>query len=1659
MRRSVKAEVSSSTSATSDPNRWAAAFSVIQASSNADGTYLSARRPISGDTVTCSSDADNTILSKRLPIDGDSLGSSSVSGRIVINQVEIYDLLVSGSGDLYGFLDRIRELPTDNISGSASVYGSVLPDIGLTDGLSFGTTEIDSSLSAYYAFWSESSGESRVEGSITVNSVNIEDGIAQSSSDVSADLSVRVLIDGLVSGSTSLDINAPDILRTIRFSSDPVICLSSVSGYLNKEGAGWSNLNPKSIVSAYPNVRWALWATLTTAPISSSRLDNIRLSVRWGTSVSITDPKTNVVAWAATKFKADTEILGSTVCFAEKMTLNPVWFTGLQVYGATSVDVDLGANRRAVVNVSGSTSLDNYLNKEGACWSNPNPKSDLSVYLNKYGACWSSVQPKSIVSATLSVKGSIESVIKGSSSLDITAIRKRNVEALSQGNSDLTGHITINLKAITDGISQGQSSVTGDLRSFIAFGGESSGSTDLTAEAYRKRNVYSRPKGASLVSATLNAEFALSAFIQSNTGGFFHLSRRFYLPDITIVGKSNLIVYLSAIRPIYGSSEGSTSIGAVAYRKRNAVPDLIYGYSLVEGRLTINPKDVSGESTGLSSVYGELLRYRTVEGSAQGASSLYGELNVKRGVSSYLNQSTDCTGSLNAYYACWTGISGVTQGFFHLSRRFYLPDVILSTNTEIDAWLGKKITAYADIILGKSLIWADLGFEREVSSSIGDSLSLVFGRITLKPVEIDGVSDHLLSVVSGDLNSEIRIGSDVSGSTTVYADSKAKRGLFVNLRCPTDVTSHLNAEFNCPGRYLGSSSVSAFLNALFSLSADILAKSSVTAGLGVKRIVTSDISGNTKVTGDLIRKRYLYGETSGSSTISGRVVLNPVVIDGDSFGSSDVIAYLSANRPLSDSVIAGSSDLTVTLNKIGDLRSTVNGTLVTSAALNVRRDAVGSVIAGSLVFGHLSLNPKEMSSLIFGSTSVSAELYDEDRMESVIAGRSDLYGDLTFLIILHGNVRGRTVVDVRLNRYASCASLISGSTELSANLTKRVLFGGSCRDGKSVVKGYLSVRRRISGSVHCESAVRGILSKDLSVGVVVKGRSAVSGSLSIKAAIYDGDEGGIFSQAGGTPLLALTSEDFQETLPDWLSVYRGRYSLLSALIESINLSLPDRATFELTPLSMDPKHYLSVWSCSLDRKPVSVSHPTYGFSILEAGSWYELMHSPLPKWFWSDGRLYVSRLAMSMEEVRVRANDFQIARPVRTNSRYPVYLLWTLARGDIAYLVPTGRMRWSQGRLSEIAPKFGYLLNARDDLQLGVSYRLFSVGAKANVWLTFQSSSGGDSVPECAPVRVNLTRRGFVSVIVHSDTVKLTSVRDEQIVHRSEGSLSSCSGRRGELVGVFVGTGSPSSVTPSNIPYAPAIGQVFVIRSGDRYIVPEGATRLMLGILHDGAYRFGFGSKTVTVHQYEPDGALSLVYTDPNNLVPQQSVLVDGRTVSLQAQSVDSRFTLWMRLLGHPLSFRGWNGYDYLNYLRCVGCRVPVIPGIPVRWYTWDGRSVLNIVDVPSTSTVEVVGVPSSVLWSGDLAGSRLPYYPEGRLFVDGRWGISPKAGSHVQMRLRFWSYSQSGRNITITPGPNMSMLSGNYPVAVVPYRIVSLPLRVTVGGEPNVFMFSDEVS
>jgi len=150
VRRSVKAEVSSSTSVTSDPNRWAAAFSVIQASSNADGTYLSARRPISGDTVTCSSDADNTILSKRLPIDGDSLGSSSVSGRIVINQVEIYDLLVSGSCDLYGFLDRIRGLLTDNISGSASVYGSVLPDIGLTDGSSFGITEIESSLSPYY---------------------------------------------------------------------------------------------------------------------------------------------------------------------------------------------------------------------------------------------------------------------------------------------------------------------------------------------------------------------------------------------------------------------------------------------------------------------------------------------------------------------------------------------------------------------------------------------------------------------------------------------------------------------------------------------------------------------------------------------------------------------------------------------------------------------------------------------------------------------------------------------------------------------------------------------------------------------------------------------------------------------------------------------------------------------------------------------------------------------------------------------------------------------------------------------------------------------------------------------------------------------------------------------------------------------------------------------------------------------------------------------------------------------------------------------------------------------------------------------------------------------------------------------------------------------
>jgi len=1646
VRRSVKAEVSSSTSVTSDPNRWAAAFSVIQASSNADGTYLSARRPISGDTVTCSSDADNTILSKRLPIDGDSLGSSSVSGRIVINQVEIYDLLVSGSSDLYGFLDRIRGLLTDNILGSASVYGSVLPDIGLTDGSSFGITEIESSLSPYYAFWSESSGESRVEGSITVNSVNIEDGIAQSSSDVSADLSVRVLIDGLVSGSTFLDINAPVVVRTIRFSSDPVICLSSVSGYLNKEGAGWSNPNPKSIVSAYPNVQWALWATLTTAPLSSSRLDNIRLSVRWETSVSITDPKTNVVVWAATKFKVDTEILGITVCFAEKMTLNPVWFTGLQVYGATSVDVDMRAKRRAVVDVSGSTSLDNYMNKEGACWSDPNPKSDLSVDLNKYGACWSSVQPNSIVSATLSVKRSIESFIEGSSSLDITVIRKRDVGALSQGNSDLTGHITVNPKVIagTDGISQGQSSVTGDLRSFIALGGESSGSTDVTAEAYLKRNLYSTSKGASLVSARLNAHFARSAFIKSDPGGFFHLSRRFYLPDIAIVGKSNLIVHLSAIGFRKASSKGSTSIDAVAYRKRNAVPDLIYGYSLVEGRLSVNLKNVSGESTGLCSVYGEILRYRSVEGSARGTSTSYGELGINRVLRSHLKSSTRCTGSLNAYYACQTSIRGVTYLSSRLSRRFMLPDVTLSTTTRIYAQLNKRVTIGGDIILGESLIWADLGFEREVYSSIEDSFSLVFGQITLNLVRIDEVSEHLLSIVSGNLNSKMRIDSGVSGSTTVDADAVAERGLLPNpMRCATNVTSHLNAEFSCSGGHWGNSRVSVFLSALFGLP-------------------SVDISGGTEVTAVLTRIRYLFGETSGSSTLSGRVVLNPVVIDGDSFGSSNVIAYLGANRPLSDSVIDGSSDLTVTLHRIGEFRPTViSGTLFASAVLNVYRSRVSSILTFSLVSGHLTLNPKEISSLIFGSTSVDAQLYYKVPMEAEITGRSYLDVDLIYLRILHvGYIRGSTFVDVRLNRYAICYALTSGSTQVSANLTNGVSLGGSWPYGKSSVSGYLYARRSISGFINCESAVRGIIQpKVRSVGVVVKGLSAVSGRLSIRAVIYDGDEGGIFSQVGGTPLLALTSEDFQETLPDWLSVYRGRHSLLSALIESINLSLPDRATFELTPLSMDPKHYLSVWSCSLDRKPVSVAHPTYGFSILEAGSWYELMHSPLPKWFWSNGRLYVSRLAMSMEEVRVRANDFQLARPVRTNSRYPVYLLWTLARGDIAYLVPTGRMRWSQGRLSEIAPKFGYLLNARDDLQLGVSYRLFSVGAKANVWLTFQSSSGGDSVPECAPVQVNLTRRGFVSVIVHSDTVKLTSVRDEQIVHRSEGGLSSCSGRRGELVGVFVGPVSPSSVTPSDIPYAPAIGQVFVIRSGDRYVAPQGATRLMLGILHDGAYRFGFGSKTVTVHQYEPDGALSLVYTDPNNLVPQQSVLVDGRTVSLQAQSVDSRFTLWMRLLGHPLSFRGWNGYDYLNYLRCVGCRVPVIPGIPVRWYTWDGRSVLNIVDVPSTSTVEVVGVPSSVLWSGDLAGSRLPYYPEGRLFVDGRWGISPKAGSHVQMRLRFWSYSQSGRNITVTPGPNMSMLSGNYPVAVVPYRIVSLPLRVTVGGEPNVFMFSDEVS
>jgi RHS repeat-associated protein len=176
------------------------------------------------------------------------------------------------------------------------------------------------------------------------------------------------------------------------------------------------------------------------------------------------------------------------------------------------------------------------------------------------------------------------------------------------------------------------------------------------------------------------------------------------------------------------------------------------------------------------------------------------------------------------------------------------------------------------------------------------------------------------------------------------------------------------------------------------------------------------------------------------------------------------------------------------------------------------------------------------------------------------------------------------------------------------------------------------------------------------------------------------------------------------------------------------------------------------------------------------------------------------------------------------------------------------------------------------------------------------TASGSDVAPAQSPLLVpGLTLSGGSTLMV---TVLAGAVNDSQsnadgeyspyVTHTNgaENGISSIVAPANSLIGVFLGPDqpdgsaapptldfSPSGNVPGGIDYttiSPELKQVFFIGDGrtsggqiQQIVVPNGATRLYLGVMSAGATSSSFGSFAVTVQPYSPASAPTVPSTTP----------------------------------------------------------------------------------------------------------------------------------------------------------------------------------------------------
>lgn len=1149
------------------------------------------------------------------------------------------------------------------------------------------------------------------------------------------------------------------------------------------------------------------------------------------------------------------------------------------------------------------------------------------------------------------------------------------------GSSSVSGilNATFQLSNVSNASSlRGQSSLTSslskqaDLQSSITSVSSISASlSDIYSSASTIASVTSI--SASLVkTADLQSSISLSSLVFGSTSATFQLS-----------------THLTGITSAPGALDVQSPVGTAPGWLARWLWD--WGWRWFD--YTPSGGGLSASALGTSSVSGALGTIRELGGALSGSSSLVSTLNTIFPIQGSLTDASTIAGSL--------------------ARQVDLQGTITFASDVSSANLVKILDLRGVIFAGTN-----------VSSAL------------VKTADLRGDTAGLTSVAgtvgnASGLSGSILCSTDVSASLVKTADLQSI------VADSTSVSGRLSDIYSVVGSAASVTSVSGVLSDIYSVIGSIASDTSISASLVKTADLQSSIISTTSVSASLVKTADLRSAATFSSIVTGAVA-NASGLTGDILSPTSVSGALVKIADLRGSILSTTS-VAASAGRILERTGDVSGTSSINVSLNTARGVSGIVSSSEDAQASLHIIFSLLASATQTQSLVSAELYVNRGLVSLVTGSSTVSGQFAVREqSLGGSASGSSVVSGAIERWRTMTASVSGAASVDISASQWLALVGVV-DGLAVAPtATLNANRVLRGSSFGSSdvpiasgqlrSVQALASSDTYVRASLARRVLIDGFVygRSKSTVRTDWTPGFAHGQGFVARPVVVSNPPLESLPEWIPADRDQYSHFGALWESLSLAIDSRSPFEYGGLNVASGLrvlWVVEWLSDTEIREVRMPDGRY---VVPAQSPYELRYSPFPTWWYSpeERLLYISGLDIGIEQAVRSGSIFQLQNPLTLDLSQPVWLIWSRGRADLAYLVyRTDLVRDSFDRVTGVH-SFGYLLQS-DSGQYSYEVDTHQVPRSSKLWLAFTSSDPDGDDASCTPYSVSVSPGQYI--VISADQ----PLQGDRVVRSASLGVGAASGIEETVIACFVGDVPGAAPAFSEDTDQPALGQVFRVVSGRRIQVPSGASRVLIGTLASGAYRFRSGVVPVRIELFGVDGAVFVGGFDPNRRRSEETALVNGVAVSAQALTDRAPWIMrWMEALLPLGKLVGWSYQQVCSSLMFQASRrLPLpLPVTDVFW--WDGSPV----SVPSGS-VEVLGVPQTVRVRAKA--QRLPYYADGQVLVDDREYVSAQLEldrvRQVDFLARMWQVTGTTLEATSNLPP------GVRPVLVRRYQVEKL--------------------